>query len=76
VLFSTRFSPYPLWREGGPASALFNQLFDIITLINPKPETFYVPLIKYPDNPNLSLRVFNAAANKLIQPWQVKPFAL
>ncbi len=52
VMFSVRFSPYPLYNEGGTISALFAQLFEI-ELKDCKPETFYIPLIKFPDNPNL-----------------------
>lgn len=76
VLFSVRFSPYPLWREGGPAASLYNELFTTITLVNPDPRTFYVPLITYPANPNLALRVFSAKEARLIQPWNVQPFTL
>ena len=75
VMFSVRFSPYPLYHEGGTISALFRQLFEI-ELKDCKPESFYVPLIKFPDNPNLNLIVIDSAAQKMVQPWTVKPFSL
>jgi hypothetical protein len=65
ALFSPRFSPYPLYNEGGTVSALFQQLFEI-ELKDPRPETFYVPLIKFPDNPNLNLIVIDSANQKLV----------
>ena len=75
ALFSTRFSPYPLYNEGGTVSALFQQLFEI-ELKEARPETFYVPLIKFPDNPNLNLIIIDSANQKLVQPWTVLPFSL
>lgn len=75
ALFSARFSPYPLYHEGGTVSALFRQLFEI-ALRNPKPESFYVPLIKFPNNPNLNLIVIDSANQKLVQPWNVLPFSV
>jgi hypothetical protein len=75
ALFSARFSPYPLYNEGGTVSALFQQLFDI-ELKEPRPETFYVPLIRFPDNPNLNLIVIDSANQKLVQPWTALPFSL
>ena len=75
ALFSARFSPYPLYNEGGTVSALFQQLFEI-ELKEPRPETFYVPLIRFPDNPNLNLIVIDSANQKLVQPWTVLPFSL
>lgn len=75
ALFSVRFSPYPLYNEGGTVSALFQQLFDI-ALKDPTPESFYVPLIKFPVNPNLNLIVIDSANQKLVQPWTVLPFTI
>jgi hypothetical protein len=75
AMFSVRFSPYPLYHEGGTVSSLFKQLFEV-GLRDSRPETFYVPLIKFPDNPNLNLIVFDSASQKMIQPWTVKPLVL
>lgn len=75
ALFSARFSPYPLYHEGGTVSALFRQLFEI-ELKDPKPESFYLPLIKFPSNPNLNLIVIDSANQKLVQPWTVLPFGV
>jgi hypothetical protein len=75
VMFSVRFSPFPLYNEGASVSALFNQMFDI-SLVNPKPETFYLPLVKFPANPNTVLSTFNIVGSGLQQPWTVDPFIL
>lgn len=75
IMFSVRFSPYPLYNEGTTVSALFNQMFDI-TLVAPRPETFYLPLVKFPDNPNLNLMVIDCVGAGLVQPWQVDNFVL
>jgi hypothetical protein len=75
AMFSARFSPYPLYNEGGTVSALFKQLFEI-ELKDPSPETFYVPLVKFPDKPNLNFIVIDSAQQKLVQPWTVHPFSI
>jgi hypothetical protein len=75
ILFATRFSPYPLFNSGGTASALFNQLFQL-ELVHPRVETFYVPMVQFPANPNLSLSKFDIDAVGLRQPWQVQPFTV
>lgn len=75
ILFATRFSPYPLLNGGGTASTLFNQLFRL-ELVEPRVETFYVPMIQFPANPNLSLIKLDIDGAGLRQPWQVQPFAV
>ncbi len=75
ILFATRFSPYPLFNGGGTASTLFNQLFQF-ELVQPRPETFYVPLIRFPATPNLDLAKFDIDGAGLRQPWQVQAFTV
>ena len=75
ILFINRFSPYPLFNGGGTASTLFNQLFQV-ELVVPRAETFYVPLIQFPANPNLNLVTYDIDAAGLRLPWQVQPFTL
>lgn len=75
ILFATRFSPYPLFNGGSTASTLFNQLFQI-ELVQPRPETFYVPLIQFPATPNLNLAQFDIDGAGLRQPWHVQAFTV
>lgn len=75
VMFSVRYSPYPLYNEGTTVSALFNQMFDI-ALVNPRPETFYIPLVKFPANPNTNLIIIDCVGSGLAQAWQLQPFRL
>jgi hypothetical protein len=75
VMFSVRFSPLPLSNEGGPATALFNQLFDI-TLRNCTSASFYVPLIELPENIRSEAIWFNSTTSKYLRPWSVQPFTL
>lgn len=75
ALFSVRFSPFPLFNEGVTASTLFNQLFSL-ELVDARPETFYLPMVQFPENPNIGLSSFDIDAVKLRQPWQAKAFAL
>lgn len=75
ILFVTRFSPYPLFNGGGTASTLFNQLFQL-SLVEPRVETFYVPMIQFPANPNLNLVAFDIDGGGLRQPWQAQPFTV
>ena len=60
---------------GGTASTLFNQLFQL-ELVEPRVETFYVPMIQFPANPNLRLSKFDIDGAGLRQPWEVQPFAV
>jgi len=75
VLFSVRFSPYPLYHEGGTVSALFAQLFEI-SLRDCSPDSFYLPLLKFPNNFNPNLICFDCVREKLKQPWSVQRLAV
>jgi hypothetical protein len=75
ILFITRFSPYPLFNGGGTASTLYNQLFQL-ELVQPRPESFYVPQIQFPATPNLDLAKFDIDRTGLRRPWQVLAFTL
>lgn len=64
-----------MWNGGGTASTLINQLFQL-ELVQPRPETFYIPMIQFPENPYLDLSVFDIDAHGLRQPWRVQPFTV
>lgn len=67
VLFSVRFSPFPLYREGGTVSALFNQLFEI-TLRDCAPTTFYIRDVNT-SKISGNLVCFDCVREKIDQPW-------
>jgi hypothetical protein len=69
IMFAVRFGPYHLTSGTGTLPALINHLY-LVALCNPKPESFYVPLIKEPTNSNLS----TARLQDLAQPMVVDPF--
>jgi hypothetical protein len=48
VMFVVKFGPYRLTTGTGTLPALINHLFSI-SLCNPRPESFYVPLVKPPN---------------------------
>jgi hypothetical protein len=71
VLFSVRFSPFPLYREGGTVSALFNQLFEI-NLRGCAPPTFYIRDINT-SSIRANLVCFDCVRDKIDQPWIAEP---
>jgi hypothetical protein len=48
IMFAIKFGPYRLTTGPGTLPSLINHLFTI-SLCNPKPESFYVPLVKPPN---------------------------
>lgn len=75
TMFSVRFSPFPLFNEGVTTSTLFNQLLNL-ELIEPRPESFYLPMVAFPPNPNIRLSKFDIDASNLRKPWHVNAFTL
>lgn len=75
VMFSVRFSPYPLYHEGGTVTALFRQLFDI-GLRGCSPTSFYVPFAQLPANQRSQLTAVDIQRLKYLQPWSVQPLTL
>lgn len=73
VLFCVRFSPFSLFDSGTNLSAMINQYFRI-SLVNPKPTTFYVPSIKLPTT--YADQLVCGQAKEYIEPWVSKPLTL
>jgi len=73
VLHCVRFGPFPLLEGRGTLSSLFNQVFGI-RLHNPRPESFYIPLV----NPTTQLRdnLVCGSTKEEIAPRTVKPLVL
>lgn len=71
VMFAVKFGPYRLTTGAGTLPALINHLFSI-SLCNPKPESFYVPLVKPPNQTNLQTQKLRDIAERPI----VRPLSL
>lgn len=75
VLFCVRFSPLPLYQEGGTVAALCNQFFDV-KLVACSPTTFYVRSVNLPAGRANSLICFDCVQDNVNEPWVVTPFTL
>jgi hypothetical protein len=75
VMFSVRFSPVPLYHEGGTVSALFNQLFEI-SLRDCSPTTFYIRPLNASSVTNPNFICIDCVREKLGQPWVVDALTL
>ena len=75
ILFSVRFSPLPLYQEGGTVSALFNQLFEI-SLRDCSPGTFYIRSINTSAIGNPNLICFDCSRDNNNEAWTVDPFVI
>lgn len=73
VLFSVRFSPFPLLESPGTLAPLINQLFDI-RLHQFNPETCYIPMLKLPADMRDDLVC--GGRKEFVQPWTVMPLKL
>jgi len=73
VLFSVRFSPFPLLESPGTLAPLINQLFSI-QLHQFNPGTSYIPMLQLPANMRDDLVCGNT--QELVQPWTVAPLKL
>jgi hypothetical protein len=75
VLFCVRFSPYPLYHEGGTTSALFRQHFDL-RLRDCSPTTFYTPALRLPQDHPPTFSMHGAVQMRWMAPWTVNPLRL
>lgn len=73
ILFSIRFSPFPLMEGTGTLPPLINQFFSI-QLHRFNPATSYIPKLKLPDNMRNDLVCGNG--KDLAQPWTITPLNL
>ena len=68
VLFCVRFSPFPLYQEGGTVAALWNQFFDV-KLVACSPTNSYVRAVNLPAASANSLIFFDCVRDNVNQPW-------
>jgi hypothetical protein len=73
VLFCVRHGPFSLIEGGSTLAGLFVQHFDI-TLANPDPKSFYVPVFDIPANIRNDL--FCGSMKEKVRPWQAKPLVI
>lgn len=73
VLFCVRHGPFSLIEGGSALAGLFIQHFSI-SLDNPDPKSFYIPLFDAPSNIRSDL--FCGSMKDHVTPWQAKPLTI